>query len=103
MDDSFPDNNLVGSFNGDYFRQDRMTVLAGRLPRLDSTSGIALNQAMARQFGVGMGGKVTWQFSRLLPSGKSLPARPSSTRATWAGSRSRWRLPPPRCAARRGS
>jgi hypothetical protein len=29
---------------------------------------------MARQFRVGVGGKVTWQFSRLAPSGKSLPA-----------------------------
>jgi hypothetical protein len=74
VDDSFLDNNLAGSFNGDYFRQDRMTVLAGRLPRLDSTSEIALNQAMARQFRVGVGGKVTWQFYRLLPSGKSLSA-----------------------------
>jgi ABC-type lipoprotein release transport system permease subunit len=74
VDDSFLDNNLVGSFNGDYFRQDRMTVLAGRLPRLGSTSEIALNQAMARRFRVGVGEKVTWQFSRMAPSGKSLPA-----------------------------
>jgi hypothetical protein len=70
VDDSFLDNNLVGSYNGDYFRQDRMTVVSGRLPRLDSASGIALNQLMARKFGVGVSGKVTWQFDRLLPSGR---------------------------------
>jgi hypothetical protein len=69
-DDSFLGGNLVGSYNGDFFRQDRMTVLAGRLPRLDSASEIALNSAMAQRFGVGVGGKVTWQFDRLLPSGR---------------------------------
>ena len=69
-DDSFLGGNLVGSFDGDFFRQDRMTVLAGRLPRLDSASEIALNSAMAQRFGVGVGGKVTWQFDRLLPSGR---------------------------------
>ena len=69
-DDSFLGGNLVGSYNGDFFRQDRMTVLAGRLPRLDSAREIALNSAMAQRFGVGVGGKVTWQFGRLLPSGR---------------------------------
>ncbi len=68
-DDSFLGGNLVGSYNGDFFRQDRMTVVSGRLPRLDSASEIALNSAMAQRFGVGVGGKVTWQFGRLLPSG----------------------------------
>jgi hypothetical protein len=69
-DDSFLGGNLVGSYNGDFFRQDRMTVLAGRLPQLDSASEIALSSAMAQRFGVGVGGKVTWQFGRLGPSGR---------------------------------
>ena len=70
VDDSFLDDNLVGSYSGagsrddDYFRQDRMTVVAGRLPRLGATSEIALTASMARKFGVGVGGKVTWQFYR---------------------------------------
>jgi ABC-type lipoprotein release transport system permease subunit len=70
VDESFLDDNLVGSYEGagshgdDYFRQDRMTVVAGRLPRLDATSQIALTASMARKFGVGVGGKVTWQFYR---------------------------------------
>jgi ABC-type lipoprotein release transport system permease subunit len=69
-DDSFLGGNLVGSYNGDFFRQDRMTVVSGRLPQLDSVSEIALTSAMAQRFGVGVGGKVTWQFNRLLPSGR---------------------------------
>ena len=59
VDDSFLDGNLVGSYNGEYFRQDLMTVVSGRLPRLDSVSEIALSPAMAQRFGVGVGGKVT--------------------------------------------
>jgi ABC-type lipoprotein release transport system permease subunit len=74
VDDSFLGGNLVGSYNGDFFRQDRMTVVSGRLPRLDSASEIALSSAMARRFGVGVGAKVTWQFDRLLPSGRVSPA-----------------------------
>jgi ABC-type lipoprotein release transport system permease subunit len=70
VDESFLDDNLVGSYSGagshgdDYFRQDRMTVVAGRLPPLDATGQIALTASMARKFGVGVGGKVTWQFYR---------------------------------------
>jgi hypothetical protein len=75
VDDSFNASGLVGSFNGELFRQDRMTVLAGRLPRLGSTSEIALTPATARQFGVGVGGRVTWQFYGIrLPSGTPYPA-----------------------------
>ena len=74
VDDSFLGGNLVGSYNGDFFGQDRMTVVSGRLPRLDSASEIALSSAMAQRFGVGVGGRVTWQFDRLLPSGRVSPA-----------------------------
>jgi hypothetical protein len=70
VDDSFLGGNLVGSYNGDFFGQDRMTVVSGRFPRLDSASEIALSSAMAQRFGVGVGGRVTWQFDRLLPSGR---------------------------------
>lgn len=63
--DSFLTNALTGSFDGAYFTRDRMTVLAGRLPRLDSTREIALSPGIARLFGVGVGGRVTYQFYRL--------------------------------------
>ena len=59
---SFVTDGLQGSINGDFFTQDRMTVLHGRLPRLDATNEIALTPAVARLFGVGVGGKVTYQL-----------------------------------------
>ncbi|MGA8458709.1 MAG: hypothetical protein WB800_25140, partial [Streptosporangiaceae bacterium] len=75
VDDSFSASDLVGSFNGELFRQDRMTVVAGRLPRLGSMSEIALTPVTAREFGVGVGGRVTWQFyGTRLPSGTPYPA-----------------------------
>jgi hypothetical protein len=65
--DSFLTNSLTGSFDGAYFTRDRMTVLAGRLPRLAATREIALSPGIARLFGVGVGGLVTYQFYRLNP------------------------------------
>jgi hypothetical protein len=65
--DSFLTNSLTGSFNGAYFTRDRMTVLAGRLPRLNSTREIALSPGIARLFGVGVGGQVTYQLYRQNP------------------------------------
>ena len=35
VDDSFTTDAVAGSLDGEYFRQDRVTVVAGRLPRLD--------------------------------------------------------------------
>ena len=40
LDHSFLTDSINCSLDGEWFRQDRMTVLAGRLPRLDSTSEI---------------------------------------------------------------
>jgi hypothetical protein len=65
--DSFLTNSLTGSVDGAYFTRDRMTVLAGRLPRLDAAREIALSPGIARLFGVGVGGRVTYQFYRLNP------------------------------------
>ena len=65
--DSFLTNDVTGSFNGSYFRQDRMTVLAGRLPGLTATRQIALSPVIARMFGVWVGGRVTYQFYRQNP------------------------------------
>ncbi|HEX3389742.1 MAG TPA: ABC transporter permease [Streptosporangiaceae bacterium] len=65
--DSFLTNSLTGSFNGAYFTRDRMTVVAGRLPRLRATREIALSPGIARLFGVGVGGQVTYQLYRQNP------------------------------------
>ena len=67
VNDGFLTADLVGSLTGAYFRQDRMTVLAGRLPRLGATREIALSPRIASMFGVGVGGSVSYQFFRLDP------------------------------------
>ncbi len=60
IDDSFTTDALQGSMNGDFFTQDTMTVIKGRLPRLGATDEIALTPNIARLFGVGVGGHVTY-------------------------------------------
>ena len=50
-----------------YFSQDRMTVLAGRLPGRSATGEIALTRGVARLFHVGVGGEVTYQFYKHQP------------------------------------
>jgi len=67
IDDAYFTNGLDGSFGsqragGEFFRQDRMTVLAGRLPPLGSTSEIVLTPGIARKFGATVGGKVSYAF-----------------------------------------
>ena len=42
VNDAWLTNGLIGSLDGEGFRQDRMTVLAGRLPRPGATDEIAL-------------------------------------------------------------
>jgi FtsX-like permease family len=58
----FQTNGFAGSVDGELFTQDTMTVLAGHLPPLDSNNEIALTPTVARLFGVGVGGRVTYQF-----------------------------------------
>jgi hypothetical protein len=72
--DSFLTNNLIGSLDGGYFRGNRMTVLAGHLPR--RAGQIALTSGMAAVFGVSVGGRVTWQLFRLNP--RTFASQPAS-------------------------
>ena len=65
VDDSFRADSLAGSLDGEYFRQDRVTVVAGRLPSLDATGEIVLTPRLARLFGTRVGGRVTYQFTRM--------------------------------------
>jgi hypothetical protein len=62
VDDAFLTDALDGTYHGAFFTQDTMTVLHGRLPRLDTTDEIALTPGIARLFGVGLGGTVTYQY-----------------------------------------
>jgi hypothetical protein len=63
-DDSFLTEAIAGSLDGEYFRQDKVTVLAGHLPPAGATDEVVLTPGLARDFGVGVGGHVTWDFSR---------------------------------------
>jgi FtsX-like permease family len=64
VNDAWLTNGLTGSLDGDGFRQDRLTVLAGRLPRPGATGEIALTAGQARLFHAGVGGHVTYEFYR---------------------------------------
>ena len=66
--DSFLTNKVTGSysgpsFGGEYFSQDRLTVLAGRLPRGGASGQIVLTSQLAAKIGARLGGHVTYQFS----------------------------------------
>jgi hypothetical protein len=63
-DPSFLTDAVAGSLDGEYFRQDKVTVLAGRLPPAGATGEVVLTPGLAHDFGVGVGGRVTWQFQR---------------------------------------
>jgi FtsX-like permease family len=63
-DPSFLTNAVAGSLDGEYFRQDKVTVLAGHLPPAGATDEVVLTPGLARDFGVGVGGRVTWEFAR---------------------------------------
>jgi hypothetical protein len=77
LDRSFLTDGVNASLDGEWFRQDRMTVLAGRLPRLDSTGEIVLTPLTARMFGTGVGGHVTYAYHRVNPEGQ--PTGPQFT------------------------
>jgi ABC-type lipoprotein release transport system permease subunit len=59
---SFLFNGVNASLDGLYFRQDKMTILAGRLPPLRATRQIVITPGLARHFGVGVGGTMTYRF-----------------------------------------
>jgi hypothetical protein len=65
-DTSFLTNAMAGSLDGEYFRQDKVTVLAGHLPPAGATDEVVLTPGLARDYGVTVGGRVTWQFSRVM-------------------------------------
>jgi hypothetical protein len=62
VDDSFLTDSVESSVDGEFYRQDTLTVLHGRLPRPTSTNEIALSPGIARLFGVGVGGTVHYQL-----------------------------------------
>ena len=59
-DPAFLTSGLNGSLDGEWFRQDRVTVTAGRLPSVAATDQIVLTPGVARLFHTGVGGRVTY-------------------------------------------
>jgi hypothetical protein len=84
LDPSFQTDAIAASLGGEYFRQDKMTVLAGKLPALDSTDEIAVTQPMAKAFGLHPGSHMTWQFYRgkFGPDGLPTSAAPVAAQRT---------------------
>ena len=80
VDDSFLTNALTGSLDGEFYRQDKVTVLAGKLPPPTAVGEIILTQSMADAFRrqgtqFRVGDRMTWQFYRQLPTSQSpIPA-----------------------------
>ena len=75
VDDSFPADGFAGSLDGEYFRQDRVTVIAGRMPSVKAADEIVLTPQLAKVFSTWVGGRVTYQFTRLnLRTGATTPA-----------------------------
>jgi hypothetical protein len=67
VDDAFLTNALTGSLDGEFYRQDKVTVLSGKLPSVDSANAIMLTQSMVEAFArqgvrLGVGDPMTWQL-----------------------------------------
>jgi hypothetical protein len=62
VDDAFETDGMAGSLNGEFFRQDDMTLVAGRLPPLRSTNEIVLTPRLAQSLDVRVGDKLTYQY-----------------------------------------
>ncbi len=69
VDDAFLTNALTGSLDGEFYRQDKVTVLAGKLPPPTAAGEIMLTQSMADAFQrqgtqFRVGDRMTWQLYR---------------------------------------
>jgi ABC-type lipoprotein release transport system permease subunit len=62
-DPAFLTSGVNGSLDGEWFRQDRMTVVAGHLPPVTATGQIVLTSVVARLFHATVGSRVTYQFA----------------------------------------
>ena len=62
IDPAFQTDAIAGSLDGEFYRQDKLTVLAGKLPPASSTGEVIVTQNMARAFGLTVGDPMTWQF-----------------------------------------
>ena len=64
VDQNFQTDALAGSLNGEFYRQDKLTVLAGKLPPTSSTNQLILTPTMATAFHLTVGDPMTWATFR---------------------------------------
>ena len=76
-DPAFDTAAINGSLDGEWFRQDRVTVVAGHLPAPAATGQIVLTRGVARLFHTTVGGRVTYLFQATdvngNPAGRPFP------------------------------
>ena len=73
VDDSFQTDGIAVSLDGEYFRQDKLTVLAGKLPAVGSTNQMVVSQPMAQAFHLHPGSRMTWQFQPMKVNAQGFP------------------------------
>ena len=66
---SFLAASLNGTLDREWYKQDRLTVLAGRLAPADSVHDVMVTPAIRRLLGAHVGGKITYAFFRAGPNG----------------------------------
>jgi hypothetical protein len=80
VDPAFQTDAIAGSLDGEFYRQDKLTVIAGKLPPASSTDEVILTPQMATTFHLTVGDHMTWQFYRVPTRGglpEDVPARPA--------------------------
>ena len=81
IDPAFLTDAIAGSLDGEFYRQDKLTVIAGKLPPASSTDQIILTPQLATSLKLTVGDHMTWQFYKVptrdgLPE-ENVPARPA--------------------------
>ena len=74
IEPAFQTDAIAGSLDGEFYRQDKLTVLAGKLPPASSTGELILTPQLAGHFHLTVGDRMTWQFYRPLANGGDSPA-----------------------------
>lgn len=73
VDYNFQTDALAGSLDGEFYRQDKLTVLAGKLPPVSSANQLILTPTMAATFHLAVGDPMTWVTLRMDANGDNVP------------------------------
>jgi cell division protein FtsX len=67
---SFMTSDINGTLDREWYQQDRLTVVAGRLAPADSTHDVMITPLIERTFGLHLGEKMTFAFFRIGATGE---------------------------------